>query len=107
MTFPSADRPYTLIMDDATCTADTSTTNTAEGLVTFLLQKDQFDNLYAISNTSCQLKDHDKNYTPFLLESAAAVRGMDIFNEYLKGKKFILLAYHKLLEKWLIYTQKP
>jgi hypothetical protein len=28
-----------------------------------------------------------KNYSPFLLEAAAAVWGMDIFNEYLKRKK--------------------
>jgi hypothetical protein len=33
------------------------------------------------------------------LEAAAAVWGMDIFNEYLKGKKFILSTDHKPLEK--------
>jgi hypothetical protein len=40
-----------------------------------------------------------KNYSPFLLEAAAAVWGMDVFNEYLKGKKFILYTDHKPLEK--------
>jgi len=37
--------------------------------------------------------------SPFLLESAAAMWGMDTFNEYLKGKKFILYTDHKPLEK--------
>ncbi len=34
-----------------------------------------------------------------MLEAAAAVWGMDVFNEYLKGKKFILYTDHKPLEK--------
>jgi hypothetical protein len=36
---------------------------------------------------SRQLKNHEKNYLPFLLEAAATVWGMDHFDEYLKGKK--------------------
>jgi RNase H-like domain found in reverse transcriptase len=82
MAFPRADHQYALISDAATRTADT-----AGGLRAILIQKDQFDNFYAISYASRQLKDHEKNYLPFLLESAAAVWGMDVFNEYLKGKK--------------------
>jgi hypothetical protein len=39
------------------------------------------------------------NYSPFLLEAAAAVWGMDFFNEYLKGKRFILYTDYKPLEK--------
>ncbi len=34
-----------------------------------------------------------------MLEAAAAVWGMDFFNEYLKGKRFILYTDHKPLEK--------
>ncbi len=41
----------------------------------------------------------EKNYLPFLLEAAAAVWGMDHFNEGLKGTKFILYTDHKPLEK--------
>ncbi len=48
---------------------------------------------------SRQLKNHEKNYSPFLLESVAAVWGMDTFNEYLKGKRLILYTDHKPLEK--------
>ncbi len=94
MAFPRADRQYALITDAATGTADTP-----GGLGAILTQKDKFDNYYAISYASRQLKDHEKNYSPFLLESAAAVWGMDVFNEYLKGKQFILFTDQKPLEK--------
>ncbi len=33
------------------------------------------------------------------MEAATAVWGMDFFNEYLKGKRFILYMDHKPLEK--------
>jgi hypothetical protein len=60
---------------------------------------DKKGNFHAISFASRQLKDHEMNYSPFLLEAAAAVWGMDFFNEYLKGKRFILFTDHKPLEK--------
>ncbi len=44
-----------------------------------------------------------KNYSPILLESAAAV-WMDAFNEYLKGKKFIPITSH--WKKWVTCTLK-
>jgi hypothetical protein len=94
MAFPRADRQYALISDAATGTADTP-----GGLGAILTQKDKFDNFYAILYASRQLKDHEKNYSPFLLESAAALWGMDTFNEYRKGKQFILYTDHKPLEK--------
>ncbi len=85
MAFPRADHQYALITDAATGTAAT-----AWGLGASLTQKEKFDNFFAISYASRKLKDHEKNYSPFLLEVAPAVWGMDVFNEYLKGKKFIL-----------------
>jgi hypothetical protein len=94
MAFPRVDRQYALITDAATGTADTP-----GGLGAILTQVDKDGKFYAISFASRQLKDHEKNYSPFLLEAAAAVWGMDHFNEYLKGKKFILYTDHKPLEK--------
>jgi hypothetical protein len=94
MAFPRLDRQYALITDAATGTAETP-----GGLGAILTQKDKDGKFYAISFASRQLKDHEKNYSPFLLEAAAAVWGMDHFNEYLKGKKFILYTDHKPLEK--------
>ncbi len=94
MAFPKSDRQYALITDVATGTADTP-----GGLGAILTQVDKDGNFHAISFASRQLKDHEINYSPFLLEAAAAVWGMDFFNEYLKGKQFILYTDHKPSEK--------
>jgi hypothetical protein len=94
MAFPKSDRQYALITDAATGTADTR-----GGIGAILTQVDKDGNLHAISFASRQLKDHEMNYSPFLLEAATAVSGMDFFNEYLKGKRFILFTDHKPLEK--------
>ena len=94
MAFPRADRQYALITDAATGTADSP-----GGLGAILTQMDKQGNHYAISFASRQLKDHEKNYSPFLLEAAAAVWGMEVFNEYLRGKQFVLFTDHKPLEK--------
>jgi len=94
MAFPRADRQYALITDAATGTADSP-----GGLGAILTQMDNQGNHYAISFASRQLKDHEKNYSPFLLEAAAAVWGMEVFNEYLRGKQFVLFTDHKPLEK--------
>jgi hypothetical protein len=94
MAFPRADRQYALIIDAATGTADSP-----GGLGAILTQMDKQGNHYAISFVSRQLKDHEKNYSPFLLEAAAAVWGMEVFNEYLRGKQFVLFTDHKPLEK--------
>jgi len=105
MVFPRADRQYILITDAATGTADSP-----GGLGAILTQIDKEGNHYAISFASRQLKDYEKNYSPFLLEAAAAVWGMEVFNEYLRGKQFILFTDHKPLEKLghlhTIYTSK-
>jgi RNase H-like domain found in reverse transcriptase len=69
--------------------------DTPGGLGAILTQVDKEGNFYAISFTSRQLKDHEKNYSPFQLEAAVAVWRM----EYLKGKRFILYTDHKPLKK--------
>jgi len=84
MAFSKADRQYALISDAATGMVDTP-----GGLGAILTQVDKEWNFYAISFASRQLKDHEKNYSPFLLEAAAAVWCKDFFNEFLKGKRFI------------------
>jgi len=94
MAFPRADRQYALITDAATGTADSP-----GGLGAILTQIDNNDNHFAMLFASRELKDHEKNYSPFLLEAAAAVWGMEVLNEYLRGKQFILFTDHKPLEK--------
>ncbi len=59
---------YAIITDAATGTADTH-----GGLGVILTQVEKDGNFYAISFASRQLKDHKKNYSPFLLEAEAAV----------------------------------
>ena len=92
--YPRADRHYALIVD-----ASTGTATTEGGMGAILTQVDKQGTFHVISYGSRQLIKHEKNYSPFLLEMAAAVWGMDFYNEYLKGKQFTLYTDHKPLEK--------
>jgi len=94
MAFPHSYRHYALITDAATGTVDSP-----GGMGAILTQVGDHGNHYAISFASRQLKDHEQNYSPFLLEAAAAVWGMEVFNEYLRGKQLILFTDHKPFEK--------
>jgi hypothetical protein len=94
MPFPKADQQYALITNAATGTDDTP-----GGLRAILTQVEKDRYFYAIMFAFRQLKDQEKNNSPFLLDASAAVWGMDFFNEYLKGKRFILYTDHKPLEK--------
>jgi hypothetical protein len=94
MVFPHSETHYALITEVTTGTADSSSS-----LGAILTQIDDQGNHFAISFASRQLKDHEQNYSPFLLEAAAAVWGMEVFKEYLRGKQFILFTDHKPLEK--------
>lgn len=51
-----------------------------------------------ISYASRALKDFEKNYSPYLLELAAAAWAIDYYHVYLKGRKFQLYTDHKPLE---------
>jgi hypothetical protein len=55
-----------------------------------LAQRDDKGQIQIISQASRQLKENEKNYSPFLLETAATIWGMENFNEYLKGSQFTL-----------------
>jgi hypothetical protein len=63
------------------------------GLCANLAQQSNQGKIQIISHASRQLKENEKNYTRFLLETAAAAWGMDNFNEYLKGSTFTLYKY--------------
>jgi len=65
----------------------------------YLHRLDKEENFNTISFTSQKLNDHEKNYSPFLLEAAGAVWGMDFFNKHLWDKQFILYTDHRPLEK--------
>jgi hypothetical protein len=55
-----------------------------------------------VAYASRVLLNHEKNYTPFLLEIFEILAGswaMDYFEAYLKGRKIKLFTDHKPLEK--------
>ncbi len=64
--------------------------DSAGGLCATLAQENDQGRIQIISHASRQLKENEKNYTRFLLETVAVTWGMDNFNEYLKGLKFTL-----------------
>ena len=59
-----------------------------------------------IAYASRPLKDHEKNYGAFLLEMAAACFGIEHFDTYLLGRKFVLCVDHKPMEKLGLVQQK-
>ncbi len=85
LAFPRHDWNYLLITNAYLPNKDST-----GGLCANLAQRNNQGKIQIISHASRQLKENKKNYTRFLLETAAAAWGMDIFNEYLKGSKFIL-----------------
>jgi hypothetical protein len=85
LAFPRSDQDYLLITNTYN-----PITDLPGGLCATLAQRDDQNRTKIISHASRQLKENEKNYTPFLLEMAASAWGMDNFNEYLKGSRFTL-----------------
>ena len=92
--YPRRDRTYALITD-----ASTGNETIPDGMGAILTQVDEEGKFHVISYGSKQLIAHEKNYSPFLLEMAAACWGMELYQEHLRGKHFILYTDHKPLEK--------
>ena len=92
--YPRKDRTYALITD-----ASTGTETIPGGMGAILTQMDEEGKFYVIAYGSKQLAAHEKNYSPFLLEMAAACWGMETYQEHLRGKHFVLYTDHKPLEK--------
>jgi hypothetical protein len=94
LAYPRSDHQYALITD-----ASFGDDNTAGGLGAILMQIDQQGQFYAVAYASRKLQKFEKNYTLFLLETQAAIFGMEIFDIYLKCWHFKLFTNHKPLEK--------
>jgi hypothetical protein len=99
--YPRADRHYALIVD-----ASTGSASSEGGMGAILAQIDKSGTFHVISYGSRQLVKHEKNYSPYLVEMAAAVWGMEFYNEYLKGKQFTCTQTTGHLKNFLIYIQK-
>jgi hypothetical protein len=85
LAFPRNDWDYILITE-----AHLPDQKSSGGLCANLAQKNDKGKIQIISYVSRQLKENEKNYTKFLLETAAAACGMDNFNENMNGSKFTL-----------------
>ena len=67
------------------------------GFGTNLAQINHEGKFKAGSYASRKLKNHEKNYAPFLLEMSASIWAMEHYDVYLKGRPFNLLTNHKPL----------
>lgn len=93
LAYPRKGRKFILMTDAAT-----GDKQNPGGLGAVLLQKDSFGKEYVISYASRGLKLHEENYSPFLLEMAAACWAIEYFHVYLFGTQFELHTDHKPLE---------
>ncbi len=85
LAFPRSEKNYLLITK-----AYTPNPDLPGGICATLAQRNEHSQIQIISHESRQLKENEKNYIKFLLETAAAAWGMDNFNKYLNGSKFTL-----------------
>ena len=93
--YPDKDKEFILHTDGAL--GDTAT-GVPGGLGAALTQLDDQGRERAIAYGSRALKDHEKNYSAYLVEMAAAVFGIEHFSVYLRGRKFIHYCDHRPLE---------
>ena len=91
--FPRKDRPFTLATDAAT-----GDNTSPGGLGAVLTQLDDQGRERVVSYASRSLREHEKNYSVFLLEQLAASWAIDHYYVYLKGSKFKLLVDHRPME---------
>ena len=93
LTFPRNDRPFTLATD-----ASTGDNASPGGLGSVLTQQDEQGQEKVVAYASRSLRDHEKNYSTFLLEQLAASWAIDHFYVYLKGNRFKLIVDHRPME---------
>ena len=99
--YPRPDKPFSLIVDAAT-----GGTDTKGGFGAILCQPSETGELQVVAYASRSLKDHERNYTPYLAEMNAAAWAIDHFDVYLRGRRFTLYTDHKPLETMKTIHQK-
>jgi len=72
---PHPNKPFSLIVD-----AETGGTDTKGSFGAILFQPDDNSNLQVVAYANRSLKDHEKNYAPFLAEMNVAAWGIDHFD---------------------------
>ncbi len=99
--YPRQDRPFHLIVDAATGGQEIS-----GGFGAILGQENDNGKCVVVAYASRSLRDHERNYTPYMAEMNAAAWAIDHFDVYLRGRKFILHTDHKPLETLKATQQK-
>lgn len=101
LTLPRPDRQFAVIVDAAT-----GSETTQGGLGAILAQLDHQGRFHAICYASRRLNEKETQYSPFLLEMAAAVWAIKSFKDHLSGVRFILFTDHKPLQKVALANSK-
>jgi transposase InsO family protein len=101
LALPRPDRQFAVIVDAAT-----GSETTTGGLGAILSQIDNQGKFHAICYASRRLNDKENQYSPFLLEMAAAVWAIKTFKDHLDGHRFILFTDHKPLQKVALAQSK-
>jgi transposase InsO family protein len=94
MAFPTSDGEFHLYVDAAGGADANPPTEGGFGSALFQVQG---DSKRLIAYASRRLLKHEKNYSAFLLEKAAAIVGIDHFSHLLRGRKFSLFTDHRPL----------
>ena len=102
--YPRREGQFVLHTD--ACSGESAQGKTRPGGFGAVLMQEQEGAERVIAYASRSLRDHEKNYSAFLLEMAAAVFGIEHFDTYLIGKRFILRMDHRPLEKMGSIHQK-
>ena len=92
--YPRKDLPFILSTDAATGDA-----NNPGGLGAMLSQIDETGVERVVGYASRALTPHERNYSAYLLEMAAASWAVDHYNVFLYGSKFTLRLDHRPLER--------
>ncbi|MGI9161332.1 MAG: RNase H-like domain-containing protein [Mycobacterium sp.] len=93
MAYPRWNVPFHLIVDAATGGAEST-----GGMGAILGQMSAKNQFQVVAYASRSLKDHEKNYTPYVAEMCAAAWAIHYFDIYLRGRKFTVYTDHKPLE---------
>ncbi len=95
LAFPNQKGTFHLFVDSATG----DSFGKSGGLGACLAQEQPDGTIKPVAYANRRLKGHEQNYSAFLAEMAAACYGMEYFQDYLRGRQFMLYTDHKPLEK--------
>lgn len=94
LAYPMPDKKFHLFVD-----ASLGVKNEEGGMGACLMQETEEGVKRPVAFASRRLKQHERNYSAFLIEQAAACWAMEHFRHYLTPNAFVLYSDHRPLEK--------